>query len=80
MFSSLGLLQKDVDAAVSDIGKSVNGIQGDVSSLADIDKVYGVVGDQKGHVDILFANAGIIEFAPLGKSQRNTLTKYLMWM
>jgi NAD(P)-dependent dehydrogenase (short-subunit alcohol dehydrogenase family) len=62
-----GLYQKDVDTAVSDIGKSVTGIQGDVSDLADIDKVYGVVRDQKGHVDILFANAGIIEFAPLGE-------------
>jgi NAD(P)-dependent dehydrogenase (short-subunit alcohol dehydrogenase family) len=62
-----GLYQKDVDIAVSDIGKNVNGIQGDVSNLADIDKMYDVVKDQKGHIDILFANAGIIEFAPLGE-------------
>jgi NAD(P)-dependent dehydrogenase (short-subunit alcohol dehydrogenase family) len=62
-----GLYQKDVDIAVSDIGKNVSGIQGDVSNLADIDKMYDVVKDQKGHIDILFANAGIIEFAPLGE-------------
>jgi NAD(P)-dependent dehydrogenase (short-subunit alcohol dehydrogenase family) len=62
-----GLYQKDVDTAVSDIGKNVSGIQGDVSNLADIDKMYDVVKDQKGHIDILFANAGIIEFAPLGE-------------
>jgi NAD(P)-dependent dehydrogenase (short-subunit alcohol dehydrogenase family) len=62
-----GLYQKDVDTAVSDIGKYVSGIQGDVSNLADIDKMYDVVKDQKGHIDILFANAGIIEFAPLGE-------------
>jgi NAD(P)-dependent dehydrogenase (short-subunit alcohol dehydrogenase family) len=62
-----GLYQKDVDTAVSDIGKNVSGIQGDVSNLADIDKMYDVVKDKKGHIDILFANAGIIEFAPLGE-------------
>ena len=63
-----GLYQKDVDTAVSDIGKkNVSGIQGDVSNLADIDKMYDVIKDQKGHIDILFANAGVIEFAPLGE-------------
>jgi NAD(P)-dependent dehydrogenase (short-subunit alcohol dehydrogenase family) len=66
MFSLLDY-QKDVDTAVSDIGKNVSGIQGDVSNLADIDKMYDVVKDKKGHIDILFANAGIIEFAPLGE-------------
>jgi NAD(P)-dependent dehydrogenase (short-subunit alcohol dehydrogenase family) len=62
-----GLYQKEVDVAVSDIGKNVSGIQSDVSNLADLDKLYDVVKDQKGHIDILFANAGIIQFAPLGK-------------
>ena len=62
-----GLYQKDVDTAVSDIGKNVSGIQGDVSNLGDIDTMYDVVKDQKGHIDILFANAGFIEFAPLGE-------------
>ena len=62
-----GLYQKEVDEAVSDIGKNVSGIQSDVSNLADLDKMYDVVKDQKGHIDILFANAGIIEFASLGE-------------
>jgi NAD(P)-dependent dehydrogenase (short-subunit alcohol dehydrogenase family) len=62
-----GLYQKEVDVAVSDIGKNVSGIQSNVSNLADIDKMYDIVKDQKGHIDILFANAGIIEFAPLGE-------------
>ena len=62
-----GLYQKEVDEAVSEIGKNVDGIQSDVSNLADIDKMYDVVKDQKGHIDILFANAGIIQFAPLGE-------------
>jgi NAD(P)-dependent dehydrogenase (short-subunit alcohol dehydrogenase family) len=62
-----GLYQKEVDEAVSDIGKNASGIQSDISNLADIDKMYDVVKDQKGHIDILFANAGIIQFAPLGE-------------
>ena len=62
-----GLYQKEVDEAVSDIGKNASGIQSDVSNLADIDKMYDIVKDQKGHIDILFANAGIIEFASLGE-------------
>jgi NAD(P)-dependent dehydrogenase (short-subunit alcohol dehydrogenase family) len=62
-----GLYQKEVDEAISEIGKNVDGIQSDVSNLADIDKIYDVVKDEKGHIDILFANAGIIQFAPLGE-------------
>ncbi|MFL6512493.1 MAG: SDR family NAD(P)-dependent oxidoreductase [Nitrososphaera sp.] len=62
-----GLYQKEVDEAISEIGKNVSGIQSDVSNLANIDKMYDVVKNQKGHIDILFANAGIIEFAPLGE-------------
>ena len=62
-----GRRQKELDAAVSDISKNVTGIQGDVSNLADLDRLYEVVKDQKDHIDILFANAGIAEFVPLGK-------------
>jgi NAD(P)-dependent dehydrogenase (short-subunit alcohol dehydrogenase family) len=62
-----GRRQKEIDAAVSEIGKNVMGIQGDVSNLADLDRLYNTVKDQKGHLDILFANAGIAQFAPLGE-------------
>jgi NAD(P)-dependent dehydrogenase (short-subunit alcohol dehydrogenase family) len=62
-----GRRQKELDSAVSEIGKNVIGIQGNVSNLADLDRLYDVVKDQKGHLDILFANAGIAQFAPLGE-------------
>jgi hypothetical protein len=39
--------QKEIDQAISDIGKNVNGIESDVSNLADIDKMYDIVKDQK---------------------------------
>ena len=62
-----GRRQNELDAAVSEIGKNVSGIQGDVTNLADLDRLYTTVKDQKGHLDILFANAGIGEFVPLGE-------------
>jgi NAD(P)-dependent dehydrogenase (short-subunit alcohol dehydrogenase family) len=62
-----GRRQKELDLAVSEIGNNIRGIQGDVSNLVDLDKLYNIVKDQKGRIDILFANAGIAEFAPLGE-------------
>ena len=62
-----GRRQNELDKAVSEICRNVTGIQGDVSNLADLDRLYNTVKDQKGYIDILFANAGIGEFAPLGE-------------
>ena len=62
-----GRRQKELDVALSEIGNNVTGVQGDVSDLADLDRLYNTVKDQKGHIDILFANAGIAQFAPLGE-------------
>src|SRR5712692_8280796 len=61
-----GRRQSELDAAVMQIGKNVTGVQGDVSSLADLDRLYATVKEQKGRIDVLFANAGLGEFAPLG--------------
>ena len=41
-----------------DIGKNVTGVQGDVSKLADLDRLYAAVKQQQGRIDVLFANAG----------------------
>src|SRR2546423_5798310 len=57
-----GRRQSELDAAVKQIGKNnnnVTGVQGDVSNLADLDRLYDTVKQQKGRIDILFANAGI---------------------
>jgi NAD(P)-dependent dehydrogenase (short-subunit alcohol dehydrogenase family) len=61
-----GRRQSELDAAVRQIGKNVTAVQGDVSNLADLDRLYEIVKQQQGRVDILFANAGGGEFAPLG--------------
>jgi NAD(P)-dependent dehydrogenase (short-subunit alcohol dehydrogenase family) len=44
----------------------MSGIQSDISNLADLDRLYATVKQQKGHIDILFTNAGVGELLPLG--------------
>src|SRR6202021_2472178 len=61
-----GRRQKELDEAVRKIGRNVTGVQGDIANLADLDRLYGQVKDEKGHIDILVANAGGGSFAPLG--------------
>ena len=51
-----GRRQKELDIAVSEIGENVVGIQGDVSNLEDLDRLYRYVKDQKDHIDIYTVN------------------------
>jgi NAD(P)-dependent dehydrogenase (short-subunit alcohol dehydrogenase family) len=60
-----GRRQSELNAAVKQIGKDVTAVQGDVSNLADLDRLYATVKEQKGRIDILFANAGVGELVPL---------------
>jgi NAD(P)-dependent dehydrogenase (short-subunit alcohol dehydrogenase family) len=62
-----GRRQKELEAAVTAIGSNVTGVQGDVAKLADLDRLYETVGEVKGRIDIIFANAGVGEFVPFGK-------------
>jgi NAD(P)-dependent dehydrogenase (short-subunit alcohol dehydrogenase family) len=59
-----GRRQKELDEAVKEIGSNVTGVQGDVAKLADLDRLYKTVGEVKGRIDIVLANAGLGEFAP----------------
>jgi NAD(P)-dependent dehydrogenase (short-subunit alcohol dehydrogenase family) len=61
-----GRRHDELDKAVKQIGKNVIGVQGDVSNLADLDRLYETVKQQKGRIDVLFANAGVQDIAPLG--------------
>ena len=61
-----GRRQGELDRAVKLVGKNVTAVQGDVAKLADLDRLYAAVKREKGHVDIVFANAGGGEFVPLG--------------
>ena len=61
-----GRRQKELDEAVKAIGSNVSGVQGDVAKLADLDRLYETVAEEKGRIDIVFANAGVGEFVPFG--------------
>jgi NAD(P)-dependent dehydrogenase (short-subunit alcohol dehydrogenase family) len=61
-----GRRQSELDLAARQIGKNVTGVQGDVSKLADLDRLYATVKQEKGQIDILFANAGAGEIVALG--------------
>ena len=71
-----GRRQAELDAAVSLIGKNVTAVQGDVSNLDDLDRLYEVVRKAKGHVDIVFANAGVVEPVSLAESTPETFDKH----
>lgn len=59
--------RKDVlDAAVAEIGNNAIGMQGDVASMSDIDRLYQEVKKRNRKLDVIFANAGVAQLAPLG--------------
>jgi len=62
-----GRRQSQLDAALQELGGSATGVQGDVSTLADLDRLFATIQEQKGRLNILFANAGLGEFVPLGQ-------------
>lgn len=61
-----GRKQAQLDKAVQEIGRGGVGIQGDVGNLDDLDRLYERIQRDHGRIDVLFANAGISESAPLG--------------
>ncbi|WP_214473411.1 SDR family oxidoreductase [Mesorhizobium sp. dw_380] len=61
-----GRRKKELDAAVLEVGNGARGVQGDVANMADLDHLFTVVRDEAGSIDVLVANAGGGEFAPLG--------------
>ena len=63
-----GRRQAELDAAVSLIGKNVTAVQGDVSKLDDLDHLYEVVQKMKGRIDVVFANAAVVDPTPLTDS------------
>ncbi|HXH44345.1 MAG TPA: SDR family oxidoreductase [Bradyrhizobium sp.] len=62
-----GRRQEQLDAAVAKLGSSARAVRGSVTDLADLDRLYEKVKEERGGLDILFANAGTGSFAPLGE-------------
>lgn len=62
-----GRRQSELDKAVAEIGDNAVAIQADSSKATDLDHVYATVKALKGRVDILMANAGILEKGVIGE-------------
>jgi NAD(P)-dependent dehydrogenase (short-subunit alcohol dehydrogenase family) len=61
-----GRRQAELDAAIKAIGANAVAVQGDVTKSDDLDRLFTQVRDERGAIDVLFANAGIGTLAPLG--------------
>jgi len=62
-----GRREPELTAAVKEIGKNVTAVQGDVSNLGDLDRLFAQIKKEKSKLDIVFANAGVAKYAPFGK-------------
>jgi NAD(P)-dependent dehydrogenase (short-subunit alcohol dehydrogenase family) len=61
-----GRREAELARAVKEIGRNVTGVQGDVSNLGDLDRLFAQIKRDKGRLDIVFANAGFARYAALG--------------
>ena len=71
-----GRRQTELDAAAKEIGSNVTAVRGDIANLADLDRLFATIKEQKGRLDILFANAGGGAFEPLGQVTEKNFDKY----
>jgi len=62
-----GRREAELAAAVKDIGKNTRALKGDVSKLDDLGRIFSAIKNDKGKLDIVFANAGIAQYAALGE-------------
>jgi NAD(P)-dependent dehydrogenase (short-subunit alcohol dehydrogenase family) len=63
-----GRSQKTLDDAVKQIGNGLVAVKADVAKLADLDKFYATVAQKLGKIDVLFVNAGVAKFVPVGQA------------
>lgn len=57
----VGRRQAELDQAAAQIGRNVTAVKADVTKLEDLDRLYSIVREERGQIDVLFANAGSIE-------------------
>lgn len=63
-----GRREAELAQAVREIGRSVTGVQGDLSNLGHLDRLFAQIRRGKGTLDIVFANAGVAKYAPVSES------------
>ena len=71
-----GRRQNELDVATREIGKNITGIQGDIARSDDLDRLFATIKQEKGRLDILFANAGGGAFVPLEQVTEAHFDKY----
>lgn len=71
-----GRREKELESAAAEIGGDITSIQADSANLADLDRLFSIIRDKAGRLDILFANAGGGEFVPLGHITEEHFDKY----
>lgn len=72
-----GRRQAELDNAVAEIGGDVVAVQADSSKVGDLERLYATVKDRKGRLDILFANAGILERQKIGDITEEVVDRHL---
>ncbi|HWD67494.1 MAG TPA: SDR family NAD(P)-dependent oxidoreductase, partial [Caulobacteraceae bacterium] len=70
-----GRRQAELDSAVRALGGDVLAVQGDISNLGDLDRLFDTVRSAKGRIDVMFANAGLGALEPLGKISEASFDK-----
>jgi NAD(P)-dependent dehydrogenase (short-subunit alcohol dehydrogenase family) len=60
-----GRRKPELDRAVAELGPNATGVPGDVANLADLDRLFATIKQQKGRLDIVFANAGVATDTPI---------------
>jgi NAD(P)-dependent dehydrogenase (short-subunit alcohol dehydrogenase family) len=63
----MGRRDAELAAAAREIGKDVTGVQGDVLNFGDLDRLFAQIKEEKGKLDVVFANAGVAKYAPFGE-------------
>ena len=62
-----GRRKAELEAAVKEIARDATGVQGDVSNLGDLDRLFAQIRQEKGKLDIVFANSGVARYAHFGE-------------
>ena len=61
----LGRSRETLDTATAELGEAGHAVQGDVTSIADLDRLFSETAERFGKIDVLMVNAGVAKVAPV---------------
>ena len=62
-----GRREAELAEAARLIARNATAVQGDVGNLGDLDRLFAQIEREKGRLDVVFANAGIVRYARFGE-------------